>query len=214
MIADWASRAEVNRHDVAGAIGPLVHLLSGLPAQRDEAARALRFLSFNNPLVYGGAVEYRPQFVSFDHVATIVAAGAAAPLVACVRDGTGAQRESAAAALCNVANISAHRTAVAKAGAIEPLVELARDTDPANATAARHAVAALGSLAFQHAANREAVKAAAEPTLVRMARGDDDVPQTLRRAAEYALSNLTPAPPRPAAAPPPAAPPAKAAKAR
>lgn len=108
LITEWADKAQVNRHDLAnaGAIPPLVSLLGvQFPEPlREQAARALCFLSFNNPIVYGGI---NPHLVAFDNATAIVRADGVAPLVACLSEGSVAQREAAAAVLYVVASMNA-----------------------------------------------------------------------------------------------------------
>ena len=74
-------------------------------------------------------------------------------IVTRARDGTNVQKESAAAALRNLANNADNMVAIAKAGGIAPLVALARDgTDVQKEKAA----GALGNLAV-NAGNKVAI---------------------------------------------------------
>ena len=107
-------------------------------------------------------------FESDDNVALIVAAGAIAPLVALVRNGSDGGKEQAACALGNLSSAGdAYDAMIAEAGAIEPLVELERNgSDDAKESATR----ALDTLAFNSdfeaavAAARRRVAPAVEPS--------------------------------------------------
>jgi len=90
-VADHAAAAEVHRHDLAkaNAIAPVVTICTRATTteHRNQAARALRMLAFNNPIVYGGATAYKPEFVAFDNAAAIVKAGGLEVLAVCLREG-------------------------------------------------------------------------------------------------------------------------------
>ena len=95
----------------AGAIGPLVELLSlGSDNAKEQAAGALRNLSINAA-----------------NRAAIAAAGAIAPLVELLRRGSASAKESAVGALLHLANNDANAAAIVAAGGIAPLEQLARD---------------------------------------------------------------------------------------
>ena len=112
----------------AGAIEPLVALLSGDNAGAQEAAAAaLGNLAFDEA----------------DNTLAIARAGAIEPLVALLRVGSVRAQEEAASALRNLAAIRPNCVAIARAGAIEPLVALVRG---GSAMAQQHAAAALGNL--------------------------------------------------------------------
>ena len=230
LIVEWAGKCDLNRGDLGnvGVVKTLVALMEvgSTRAQRDHATHALALLVFNNPIVYGGAKAYMPEFVAFDNVAAVVAADGVAPLVRCLSDSSSSQRqrEHAATALSCVANNTDRRTAVASAGAIPALLALARNGlsgAPESALLTRHAVTALGSTCFCHEANQaKAASLGATPLLEQLAEGGVDrggppgdiaappgsgVSPALRQAAAYALRNLSsvasfnvPAPPAPA----------------
>lgn len=124
------------------AILPLVDLLASecTDAQREAATQALHSLTSKVANIFD------PRETPLGDL--LVRTGGVSPLVALLREGSVAQKEYAAGTLHNLANTSAHRTAIADAGAIVPLVLLARDgTD----TQKEHSALALGDLAFQHA---------------------------------------------------------------
>ena len=119
---------------------------------------------------------------------------AVAPLVALLRDGTTcAQKEHAAAALCNISTKAPFRAAIAAAGAIVPLVELIRK-GPEDVAAA--AAFAIGSLAFGSAANRAQIMDAdgrrwLEALLAREVVDGIDA-EKRQRIVAYALGELDP----------------------
>ena len=144
-----------------------------------------------NPIVYGAAVAYTPEFVSFDNVAAIHRADGVEALVRCVKEGSRTQKEHAASALSNLATTSDQRSDIARAGAIQPLLTLVSASGPGQAIASRHAVMALGSLAFNHPVNQAAIRSlGGEKVLMQLARGEE-APEALRKAAEYAVRNLS-----------------------
>ena len=142
-----------------GAVGPLVALLScGADRERALAAGALGAL----------ANEYNPNQCR----AAVVAAGALAPLVACLRDGTQDDatflRSAAAHALACLAR--GYEPAIGAAGGVDALVEALRfECGAADGPAKllhRAAVHALLRLAEHEPTKREIVEAGAIPPLV------------------------------------------------
>ena len=89
-----------------------------------------------------------------DNKVAIAEAGGIPQLVALLRDGTDAQKASAAVALCQLAVIDDNRIPIAKAGGIPLLVALVREgTDKQK----EHAALALSALAYQCADNQIAI---------------------------------------------------------
>ena len=146
-----AAGSDVHRMDIvqAGALEPLITLLSGSEDEKEAAAFALQGLSAN-PSVYTLRAS---SLAPYDNPTALVEAGAVEPLVALLRaaTSTSAQVEHAAAVLGNIANKASHRGAIGAAGAIPPLVKLSWSPQESTAMAA---VFALGSLSFCHPANR------------------------------------------------------------
>ena len=162
------------------AILPLVDLLASecTDAQREAATQALHSPTSKVANIFD------PRETPLGGL--LVRTGGVSPLVALLREGSVAQKEYAAGTLHNLANTSAHRTAIADAGAIVPLVLLARDgTD----TQKEHSALALGDLAFQHATNRVAItKAGGAEVLASLAQDGTAMQQSI---AYFALHNLS-----------------------
>ena len=190
-IVDHASVCDVNRMDLsaAGAIPPLVALLDkGSDIQKRQCIKALQLLVTNNPLA-----------VAFDNGGAVVQAGGLRPIIALFNaSGKGDDSEStsdesleelAAATLRLIARSSANRSAIAKEGAIQPLVALVKQGD-ADEGARAEAAFALGSLVFDHAENRAAVsKEGGVKALSALARSGTPRQQ---QTASYALTALQP----------------------
>ena len=187
-LGSMARGSDLYRQDIvqAGALAPVVSMLSnGLPHEKEAAAACLRGLS-TNPSVY--TLRGVQPFAAYDNPTAIVQADAIAPLVALLQapGASDVLKEYAAATLNNISTKAAFRTAIASAGALKPLLELVREGPEPVAVAAAYA---LGSLVFQHEPNRKAIVDADGHKLLRaMAEGGDE---TVRRVAEYSLEALT-----------------------
>ena len=185
VIGSKASEGDVSRMDIAaaGAIELLVAVLArpnAEPAELDAAVAALRMITLGNPFA-----------VAYDNASAVVQAGGVKPLVALAQHGSELQKEHAAATLCNVATKQALRTAIAAEGGIPPLLALAKDGTDAQAF---HAAFALGSMAFTHADNREAINNAdGSIILTKLLTGRSGSPEQ-RSMVAYALRNLQPPP--------------------
>lgn len=201
-VAAFAAVADVNRQDMAdaGVIAPLVELVSnGTPTYKAKATYAIRALAYNNP--WGGA--YR-------NTSVIAAAGGVPPLVALLREAAhAAVHEDATGALCNIADNTATRTAIAQAGGIASLIALVASERVELAVLAAYT---LGKVAFSHEQNQSAiVKLDGKRELTLLAgRLAANGSSEQREMVDYALRNLLPRPPP--AEPPAAAAPPKAAK--
>lgn len=198
------SCSDVFRQDAiaAGCLVPLVTMLEkGTEREKEAAAFALRGLSTNTcvytlrGMPFAGKLSPSTYPVVGDSPTAIVSANAVAPLVALLqRDGTTcAQKEHAAAALCNISTKAPFRAAIAAAGAIVPLVELIRK-GPEDVAAA--AAFAIGSLAFGSAANRAQIMDAdgrrwLEALLAREVVDGIDI-EKRQRIVAYALGELDP----------------------
>ena len=211
-LAAWAAKSAVNRHDlaIAGVIPALISVCTcGTLAQRELAAHALCQLAFNNPIVYGAAKAYTPEFTAFDNVAAMVKLDGIPIMVKGLTDGTRAQQEHAALAVSYMANTSDRRHAILHAGGLPPLLALVSryvsSGDALGATAARHACQAVGCLTFQNEASQEAVRAVRGEVLLTDLAAGEHTPAPLRLVAQFALRNLTTTKPDPNAPSPPVA---------
>jgi hypothetical protein len=202
-LGSLVSGSDVFRQDAiaAGCLVPLVTMLEkGTEREKEAAAFALRGLSTNTcvytlrGMPFAGKLSPSTYPVVGDSPTAIVSANAVAPLVALLRDGTTcAQKEHAAAALCNISTKAPFRAAIAAAGAIVPLVELIRK-GPEDVAAA--AAFAIGSLAFGSAANRAQIMDAdgrrwLEALLAREVVDGIDA-EKRQRIVAYALGELDP----------------------
>ena len=149
--ANWTAIIE------AGAIPPLVALLSGRPAfAAADSAKAAGALSNLAEHAAGKAA--------------VISAGAIPPLVALLGgEPESAAAERAAGALRKLAGCRLGRAAIIHAGAIPPLVALLRGRPESEAAAS--AAAALCNLASDEAAKAAIIEAAAIPPLVALLSG-------------------------------------------
>ena len=163
--ANWTAIIE------AGAIPPLVALLSGRPAfAAADSAKAAGALSNLAEHAAGKAA--------------VISAGAIPPLVALLGgEPESAAAERAAGALRKLAGCRLGRAAIIHAGAIPPLVALLRGRPESEAAAS--AAAALCNLASDEAAKAAIIEAAAIPPLVALLSGGPE-----SKAAERAARVL------------------------
>lgn len=201
-LGSLVSGSDVFRQDAiaAGCLVPLVTMLEkGTEREKEAAAFALRGLSTNTcvytlrGMPFAGKLSPSTYPVVGDSPTAIVSANAVAPLVALLDGTTCAQKEHAAAALCNISTKAPFRAAIAAAGAIVPLVELIRK-GPEDVAAA--AAFAIGSLAFGSAANRAQIMDAdgrrwLEALLAREVVDGIDA-EKRQRIVAYALGELDP----------------------
>mmetsp|Transcript_29418 Transcript_29418/g.77070 ORF Transcript_29418/g.77070 Transcript_29418/m.77070 type:complete len:401 (+) Transcript_29418:45-1247(+) len=145
-----------------GPLPQLVNMLSDETAQAQaEAAGALAALATIEELVPTVEELSKEEFTRPPHPDTrqIVAAGAVEPLVALLSTGSAEGRGNAAAALCQLTELSRsgrrHHDAIVQAGALTPLVVLLADAQDARsrawaAGALRHLAASVDEQQIEH----------------------------------------------------------------